>query len=75
MKEDKEMCKDISTRQDQNFILMKEEVEQPPWTVMESEEEKDVMSKSMIEERDSVEIEDARMPYESEIHPVAQNVA
>ena len=28
MKEEKEMCKDISTRQDQNCILVKERVEE-----------------------------------------------
>ena len=30
MKEEKEMCKDISTRQNQNYILMKEKVEESP---------------------------------------------
>ena len=42
------MCKDISTRQDHNCILMKEEVEQSPWTVMKSEEKEDVLSKIML---------------------------
>ena len=54
MKAEKEMCKDISTRQDQNFILMKEEVEQSPWTVMKFEEEESVLFKSMIIEYNSV---------------------
>ena len=38
MKEEKEMCKDISTRQNQNCILVKERVEESPWVVMKSEE-------------------------------------
>ena len=37
MKEEKEMCKDISTRQNQYCILMKEKVQLSPWTVMKSE--------------------------------------
>ena len=49
-----EMYKDISTRKDQNFILMKEEVEQSPWTVMKFEEEESVLFKSMITEYNSI---------------------
>ena len=37
MKEEKVMCKDISTWKNQNYILMKENVEESPWTVMKSE--------------------------------------
>ena len=44
------MCKDISTRQDQNCILMKEEVQQSPWTVMKFEEKENVLFKIMITE-------------------------
>ena len=51
------MCKDISIGKNHNCILMKERVEQSPWTVMKFEEEEDVLSKSMISEHDSVEIE------------------
>ena len=36
MKEEKEMCKKISTWKNNNYILMKEKVEQSPWTVMKS---------------------------------------
>ena len=53
-KAEEEMCKDISTRQDQNCILIKEEVEQSPWTVMKSEEEENVLFKSMITKYNSV---------------------
>ena len=38
MKEEKEMCKDIPTRKNQNYILVKEKVRESPWTVMKSEE-------------------------------------
>ena len=37
MKEEKEMCKDISIGKNQNYILMKEKVEQSPWTIMKYE--------------------------------------
>ena len=40
----------------------------------EEEEDEDVLFKIMIEEHDSVEIEDERVPYEDGIHPVAQIV-
>ena len=43
-----EMRKEISTRQNQDYILMKERVKESPWTIMESEEEEDVLFKSMI---------------------------
>ena len=74
MKEEKEMCKDISIGKNQNCILMKEKVEQSPWTVMKSEEKEDVISKSMIAEHDSVVIEDERIPYEDGMQPIAQTV-
>ena len=71
MKAEKEMCKDISTRQDQNCILMKEEVEQSPWNIMKfKEEEEDVLLKSMIAEHVYVVIEYERIPYEGCIQPV-----
>ena len=47
IKEEKETCKDISTRQNQDCILMKERVEKSPWTIMKFEEvgdgERDIM--------------------------------
>ena len=47
IKEEREMCNDISTKQNQDCILMKERVEELPWTVMNSEElgdgERDMM--------------------------------
>ena len=36
------MCKDIYVVQNQNYILMKEKVEQSPWTVMKFEEKEDM---------------------------------
>ena len=53
---------------------MKEKVEQSPWNVMTSEEEEDVLSKSMIEEHDYVVIEDERIPYEDGMQPIFQTV-
>ena len=50
MKEENEMCKDISIGKNQNFILMKEKVEQSRWIVMKCEEKEDVLSKNMIGE-------------------------
>ena len=47
MEEEKEMCKDISIVKNQNYIMMKEKVEQSPWIVMKSKEKEDVLSKSM----------------------------
>ena len=70
MKVEKEMCKDISIGKNHNCILMKEKVKESPWTVMEAEEEEDVLSKIMIAEHDSVVIEDERIPYEECMHPV-----
>ena len=58
MKEEKEMCKDISIAQNQNYILIKEKVEQSPWTVMKSEGKEDVLSKSMTSEHNSVVVRD-----------------
>ena len=58
------MCKEISIGKSQNCILMKERVKESPWTVMDSEEEEDVLSKIMIEEHDFVAIEDERIPHE-----------
>ena len=54
MKAEEEMCKDISTRQDQNCILIKEKVEHSPWTVMKFEEEENVLFKIMITKYNSV---------------------
>ena len=51
---EKGMCRNISTRQDQNCILMKEKVEKTPYTVMKFEEEESVLFKSMIIEYNSV---------------------
>ena len=69
------MRKDISTRKNQDCILMKERVKESPWIVMESEEEEeDVLSKSMIAEHDYVVIEDERIPYEDGMQPVFQIV-
>ena len=70
MKAENEMCKDISIGKNQNCILMKERVKESPWTIMKSEEEEDVLSKSMIAEPDGVEIEDERIPYEDCIQHV-----
>ena len=74
MKEKKEMCKDISIGKNQNCILMKEKVKESPWTVMDSEEEEDVLSKSMITEHDYVVIEDERIPYEDGMHPMYHTI-
>ena len=68
------MRKDISTRQNQDFILMKERVKESPWTVMEYEEEEDVIYKSKIEEHDYVVIEDERIPYEECMHLAYQTI-
>ena len=46
MKEEKEMYKDISIGKNQNFFLMKEKVEQSPWTIMKYEGKEEVLSKS-----------------------------
>ena len=53
---------------------MKERVKESPWTVMKSEEEEDMLSKSMIAKHDSVEIEDERIPYEECIQPVYSTI-
>ena len=68
------MCKYISIGKSQNCILMKERVKESPWTVMEFEEEEDVLSKIMIVEHDSVVIEDERIPYEGCIRFVYQTI-
>ena len=75
MKEEKEMCKEISIGKNHNCILMGEKVEQSPWTVMKSEEEEeDVISKSMIAEHDYVKIRDERIPYEECIQLVYHTI-
>ena len=59
------MCKDISTWQNQNYILMKEKVEESPWIVMKSEEKKDVLSKSRIAEQNCVIVKMIWYPMKS----------
>ena len=61
------MCKDISKGKNQNYILMKEKVEQSPWTIMKSKEKKDVLSKSRIAEYNFVS-------YEECMHPIYQTI-
>ena len=65
MKEEKEMCKEISAGKNQNCILMKEKVKESPWTVMKSEGKEDVLSKSLTTKHDSVVRKDERVPYEA----------
>ena len=43
MKEEKEMCKEISIGKNQNCILIKERVKESPWTVTKSEEKQYVL--------------------------------
>ena len=38
MKEENETCKNISTWKNMNYVMIKEKVEQSPWTVKKSEE-------------------------------------
>ena len=70
MKEEKEMCKDIFVGKNQNYILMKEKVEQSPWTVMKYEEGEDVLSKSMIVEYNYVVVGDEMVSCEDCMQPV-----
>ena len=69
MKEEKEMCKDISTSQNQNCITMKERVEESPSTVMKSEEKEYITA-----EHDYVVIKDERVPYEECIQTIYQTI-
>ena len=74
MKAEKEMCKDISIGKNHNCILMKEKVEQSPWTVMKSEEKEDVLSKSMNAEYNFVVVRDEMVSYEYCMQPVTHTV-
>ena len=64
------MYKYISIRLSQDYILMKEKIEQSPWTVMKSEEKEDVISKSMIEKYNFVIVKYDTVSYEECMHPV-----
>ena len=68
------MCKDISTKQNQNLILVEEEVEELPWTVMNFEGKEDMISKNVIEKHDFVVIKDERVPYEECIQTIYKTI-
>ena len=74
MKAEKEMCKDISIGKNQNYILMKEKVEQSPCTVMKSEGNEDVFFKSMKIEYNFVVVRLGMVSYEYCMQLVAQTV-
>ena len=74
IKEEKQMCKDIYTRKNQDCILMKERVEESPWNFMKSEEKEDVLSKRRIEEYNFVIVKDDMVSYEECMQPVYQTI-
>ena len=68
------MCKDISKGKNQNYILMKEKVEQSPWTIMKSKEKEYVLSKSMTIEYNFVVVRDEMVSYEYCMQHVAHTI-
>ena len=68
-KEEKEVYKDISTWQNQNYILMKEKGKQSLWTVTRSEEKEDVTT-----EHYSVVRRNEMISCEEYMHPITQTV-
>ena len=65
MKEEKEKCKDISTRHNQDCILMKERVEESLWTVVKSGKKKD-----MTTDHHFVVTRNELVMYEDFMHPI-----